>query len=141
MSFGLMIFYTKLLFVRQAVEHGASHVIIDLEQHGKDLRQKNYDTQINAHSLADIGYVKAHINAPVVARINAVGGWTPAEIDAVLGEGADEILVPMVRSRDEIDLVMAVTNGRCGVGIMVETIPSLNLLPYLKDYALARVLR
>jgi hypothetical protein len=39
-----------------------------------------------------------------------------------VGAGADEILIPMVRSPAEVDFTLEIVGGRCGVGVLIETV-------------------
>ncbi len=57
--------------------------------------------------------------ARVLCRIEQVGASTADELAAAVRLGADEVLVPMVRSVAEVDAVLA--QARCGVGILIET--------------------
>lgn len=64
---------------------------------------------------------------------------TPAEVEAAISTGADEILVPIVRTPDEVCWVLRLTRERCGVGILVETIDAINCSEELGRLPLSRV--
>jgi hypothetical protein len=65
--------------------------------------------------------VRAASPWPVICRINEVGRGTSREIERAIELGADEVLVPMVRSEAEVDRVQQLAAGRVGVGVMIET--------------------
>ena len=60
-------------------------------------------------------------------------------MEAAIGAGADEILLPMVRLPEEVKAVLEQAGERCGVGILVETLDALAMAPALARFPLARV--
>lgn len=120
--FELLLFTTDVRLVTAAVEAGVDGIVIDWERRGKRERQAYADTQINQDTPADLTRVRRATRAPILCRINGVGDTTPGEIDAAVGEGADEILVPMVRTVAEMETVFALVKGRCRVGMLIETV-------------------
>lgn len=117
----LLLFAADPVLAARAQGFGVDAVILDLEVRGKHDRQARHDTQIAAADPSDVARVRAATPLPLVVRINGVGTGTPHEIEQVLQAGADEILVPMVRSLDEIDHVLEVVGDRAHVSCMVET--------------------
>lgn len=75
----------------------------------------------------------------MICRINYPYFKTPAEVEAAISAGADEILVPMVRTPDEVCWVLRLARERCGVGILVETIDAVNCSKELGRLPLSRV--
>jgi len=65
--------------------------------------------------------VRAASPWPVICRVNEVGPGTIAEVELAIDLGADEVLVPMVRTPGDAERVLHVARGRVGVGMMVET--------------------
>ena len=86
------------------VAAGAAGIVVDWERRGKARRQLGEGTQINADTL-DGPRRDARGDAPgrVLCRINGFGPWTAAEVDEAVAPGADEILLPMVRTTEEVD--------------------------------------
>lgn len=119
--FGLLLFSTNPSFVRRAVAAGVDGIIVDWERLGKQERQAAADTQISADTVEDLQRVRASTDAAVICRINGFGPTTALEIEQAVEAGADEILLPMVRTTGEVEAVLAQVGGRCGVGILVET--------------------
>lgn len=137
--FELLLFATDVDFVQRAVAAGVDGIIVDWEHIGKQQRQWGADTQINYHTLADLQRVRAATQARVLCRINRYGTHTPAEVEQAIAAGADELFLPMVESAGEVVAVLEQVRGRCGVGILVETIPALGMLDELSQLPLSRV--
>ena len=79
-------------------EAGVDGFIVDWECKGKEKRQAGADTEINEDTPEDLRRVRAATNARVLCRLNQPGPWTAGEIEEAVAGGADEILLPMVRS-------------------------------------------
>lgn len=135
----LFLFSTDATLVRQAVRGGAAGVVVDWERRGKARRQAGEGTQINQDTPADLRRVRAATDGRVLCRINGYGAWTAEEVDAAVGLGADELLLPMVRTTEEVDRVLDLVAGRCGLGILVETQDAVDLAPALALRPLSRV--
>jgi hypothetical protein len=75
----------------------------------------------------------------LLCRINGFGPWTAAEVDDAVARGADEVLLPMVRSAEEIDRTLDLVDGRCGLGILVETQDAVHRTPELARRPLSRI--
>ncbi|WP_448593148.1 aldolase/citrate lyase family protein [Thermoflexus hugenholtzii] len=120
-DFDLFLFSTDPDRIRLAVAGGAAGVVVDWEHIGKAERQAGFDTQINHDTPEDLQRVRACTTARVLCRINAFGPWTQKEIEAAVQAGADEILLPMVRSVEEVEQALEWIGGRCGLGILIET--------------------
>jgi hypothetical protein len=125
--------------VRRAVAAGVGGIVVDWEWRGKELRQANADTQINRHTLDDLRAVRAATSGPIVCRLNAFGRHTEAELEQAIEGGADEVLLPMVRSAHEVTAALHLARGRCGVGILVETAAAVEAAPELARLPLSRV--
>lgn len=137
--FELMLFSTDVALIREAVEAGVDGIIVDWEQRGKPTRQAGADTEINYDTPADLRRVRQATAARVICRINGVCPTTNEEIETAVGEGADEILLPMVRTAREVENALNVVRGRCGVGILVETVSAVECIPSFDSLPLSRV--
>jgi citrate lyase beta subunit len=120
-SLDLFVFTVDGGFARDVVAAGAAGVVVDWEHRGKHRRQAGADTEINAHTPADLARVRAATPGRVLCRLNAVGPETADELACAADLGADEVLLPMVRHPDEVDRALELAAGRVGVGILVET--------------------
>ena len=135
----LFLFTTDAAWGRDVVAAGAAGLVVDWERRGKLRRQAGEGTQINGDTPADLSRVRAATPGRLVCRINGFGPWTAAEIDEAVDRGADEVLLPMVRSTDEVDRTLDLAAGRCPVGILVETQDAVDRAAQLARRPLARI--
>jgi hypothetical protein len=137
--FDLFLFSTNPVAVCEAVAAGVAGVVIDWEQSGKAHRQRAADTEINAQTLDDLRAIRAATTARILCRINAIGATSRREIDDAVAAGVDEILLPMVRTVEEVRVALDLTRDRCGVGILVETVAAVDRAEALAALPLSRV--
>jgi hypothetical protein len=117
----LLLFTVDPSWGRDVVAAGAAGIVVDWERRGKARRQRGENTQINQDTPDDLSRMRAATDRLLVCRINGHGPWTPSEVDDAVSRGADEILLPMVRTVEEVDRTLDLVAGRCGLGILVET--------------------
>lgn len=120
-DFSLALFSTDAPTVRQAAAAGVEMIVVDWESRGKQARQAGANTEINSDTPEDLRRVRAATTATIVCRINQSGDWTAEEVGVALECGADEVLLPMVRTAAEVESLLRIVDGRCKVGILVET--------------------
>lgn len=137
--FELFLFSTDPDTVSRHAAAGVDGFIVDWERLGKETRQAGADTEINTGTPADLLRVRAATKARVVCRVNQHGPWTGAEVEDAVDSGADEILVPMVRSPEQVLDVIALAAGRCGVGILIETVDAVRCAKELARLPISRV--
>jgi hypothetical protein len=121
------------------VAAGAAGIVVDWERRGKARRQRGEDTQINADTPEDLARMRAATNGRLLCRINGFGPWTGGEVDEAIDRGADEILLPMVRTPDEVDRTLDLVAGRCGLGILIETQDAVGRAAQLARRPLSRI--
>jgi hypothetical protein len=122
-----------------AVRAGVDGLIVDCETRGKHTRQASADTEINAGGARDLRSVRAATSATVICRINPFGRHTGAEVESALDNGADEILLPMVRHTTDVLSTLEIVGGRCCTGILVETQGAVDSAAELASLPLSRV--
>ena len=137
--FELVLFSVNPELIGSAVDAGVRSVIVDWEYREKEARQAGADTEINRHGDRELVRVRTATSANVVVRINAFGPDTVDEIGRALDGGADELLLPMVRSIEEVEAAFRIVAGRCALGILVETASACDLAADLGSLALSRV--
>jgi citrate lyase beta subunit len=135
----LFVFTVDPRFARDVVTAGAAGLVVDWEVRGKHRRQAGADTEVNAHTAADLARVRAATPGRILCRLNAVGPWTAAEVECAVALGADEVLLPMVRCPEEVDRAVELVGGRVGVGILVETSHAVRRVDELVTRPLSRV--
>lgn len=123
----------------EVVAAGAAGIVVDWERRGKARRQRGEGTQINADTAGDLVRMRAATDGRLLCRVNGYGPWTAAEVDEAIDCGADEILLPMVRTTAEVDRTLDLVAGRCGLGILVETQDAVDRAAALAARPLSRV--
>jgi 2-keto-3-deoxy-L-rhamnonate aldolase RhmA len=137
-EFELFLFSTDPTSVPVAIAAGVSGVVVDWERVGKRHRQTGADTQIGEDTIDDLRRVRACISKRIICRIDNNVDLLDEQIEAAVDGGADEILLPMVRSAVEVEEVIARAGGRCGVGILIETQAAIAELDDIGTFQLAR---
>jgi hypothetical protein len=138
-SVDLFLFTVDPRWGRAVVAAGAAGIVVDWERRGKERRQLGEGTQINADTPVDLARMRAATDGRLLCRINGAGPWTGGEVEEAIAGGADEILLPMVRTPEEIDRTLDAVAGRCGLGILVETQDAVDRVGELASRPLSRV--
>ncbi|MGK5115217.1 MULTISPECIES: aldolase/citrate lyase family protein [unclassified Geodermatophilus] len=135
----LFLFTVDPAWGSDVVAAGAAGIVVDWERRGKHRRQRGEGTQINADTPEDLSRVRAATAGRLLCRVNGFGPWTAAEVDDAVARGADEVLLPMVRSAEQVDRTLDLVDGRCGLGILVETQDAVHRTPELARRPLSRI--
>ncbi len=117
----LVLFATDPGLVARALEAEIRAMIVDFEWRGKEERQKAADTEINRDRPEDLETLRAAGVPRRYCRLNRLGPWTAGEVRAALAAGATHLFLPMVETPAEIEDVLRHIDGRCPLGILVET--------------------
>lgn len=135
----LLLFSIDPSWGADVVAAGATGIVVDWERRGKARRQLGEGTQINADTPEDLTRMRAATDGWLLCRINGFGSWTGAEVEEAIARGADEILLPMVRTATEVDRVLDLVEGRCGLGILIETQDAVDRTAELARLPLSRI--
>lgn len=138
-EFELFLFSSDPATIEPAVAAGVSGVVVDWERVGKRHRQAGADTQIGEDTVDDLRRVRACTSGRVICRIDNDELLLEEQIESAIAAGADEILLPMVRSAGTVERVLDEANGRCGIGILVETVAAVAEAAALAALPLSRV--
>ena len=105
-------------------------LFVDLERNGKAERQAERNTFISTHTLHDVGCIKAVLHrSKLMVRVNPLYPGSAAEVNAVLGQGADLLMLPMFTRAQELRDFCALVAGRRPVVALLETAQALECLP------------
>jgi len=78
-------------------------LFVDLERLGKAERQAVRDTFTSTHVPDDVGRIKTVLRkAHLMVRVNPLNSDTPAEVNAVLAQGAALLMLPMFTTAHEL---------------------------------------
>lgn len=119
-TFDLLVFHRELDASVAHLEAGAAGIIVDLENWGKRQRQAGYDTEINAHGIHDLTALRGRTDGAILCRISQPDP-EDRELSTVIGEGANEIIVPMLANVGQAERILRRVDGACKVTLMVET--------------------
>ena len=122
-AFELALFTSDLAVVAEAVPAGVATVVVDWEHEGKETRQALADTEVNNHTVEHLRAVRALTPAHACSAASMPSGRAPRHGDraARFDAGADELLLPMVRTPEDVQGRSRSSRGRAGLGILVET--------------------
>jgi hypothetical protein len=135
----LYLFTTNVDYAREALTAGINGLVVDWEYLGKQQRQSGADTEVNHDSLEDLVRLRRSIDAPIIVRVHAAGGASEREVEEAIGGGATEILLPMVRRVEDVARVLELIDGRCALGILIETTEAVRIAAELCSMSLSRV--
>ena len=128
MSVNLMYITNRPEIALIAERAGVDIIFVDLEFIGKDDRQKGLDTVKSHHTVADVSAVsKVLTHAKLLARCNPIheefNGYpsTEAEIDALIGAGAEIIMLPFFQDEKQVARFVKAVDGRAKTMLLVET--------------------
>lgn len=127
----LMITNQPEIAARISANHSVTPMI-DLERMGKKERQAGVNAWMSDHELNDVSLVKKAIgDRKLVVRVNPLHDNSKEEINAVVGEGADSVMLPMFRNLSTVVQFMECLAGRAEPFLLCETIESLESIPQL----------
>lgn len=105
-----------------AEANGVQRIWVDLETLGKEERQKGRNTVKSNHSVADVRAIAPLLTkAEMLVRINPWNEHSQAEVDAVIGAGADRIMLPMWKTAQEVKCFLKAVDGRIPATLLLET--------------------
>ena len=109
-------------FARRCDALDGMRLFVDLERLGKAQRQAGRNTFISTHDIADVGRVKSQLRrSRLMVRVNPVHAGTAGEVDAVIGAGADMLMLPMFGSAGELREFLGLVDARVPVSALLET--------------------
>lgn len=122
MSLKLMYITNDTEIALIAERNGVDRIFIDLEALGKEDRQKNMDTVKSHHTVDDVKNIaKVLSTAELLVRINPWNVNSSKEIDDVIGAGAKIVMLPMWKTKEEIENFLRAINGRAKTILLLET--------------------
>lgn len=134
----------KLLYITNdpavaciAEKTGVDTVMVDLETLGKEERQKNMNTVKSHHTVADVVALAGVLNcAELLVRVDPWNENSREQIESVLEAGADRIMLPMWKTREEVDMFLRTVNGRAKTTLLLETKEAAELLDWVLEHPL-----
>lgn len=107
---------------RIAEDSGVDWIFIDLEIIGKEKRQGHLDTVISRHSIEDVKKIKNVLSkSQLLVRVNPLNDGSKYEIDKVINDGADIVMLPYFKTKNEVETFIDYVNNRAKVCLLCET--------------------
>jgi 2-keto-3-deoxy-L-rhamnonate aldolase RhmA len=122
MSLKLMYITNNENIAKIAENNGVDWVFIDLEINGKEARQGHLDTVISRHDIEDVKKVKQVLRkAELLVRVNPIYDKSQYEIDRIVKDGADIVMLPFFKSKEEVETFVGYIKGRAKTCLLLET--------------------
>jgi hypothetical protein len=123
----LTLITNKSLFARRAEYAGIDRIMIDLERLGKAKRQYGRQFFLSDHHPSDIDLLRATLFvASVQVRVNPWHEQSISELNDVISRGAQIVMLPMVRDREQAARFVDAVNARTRTSLLIETASALN---------------
>lgn len=105
-----------------AQKAGVDRIWIDLEVIGKEKRQSGMNTVKSKHTISDIDKIKPLLTtAKLMVRVNPLYSNSENEINAVIEAGAEYVMLPMYRNKEDVEKFITLINGRAKIILLLET--------------------
>lgn len=122
MSLKLMYITNNERIATIAQDSGVNWIFIDLEINGKEERQGHLDTVISRHHIDDVKKIRNVLDkAELLVRVNPIFEGSKHEIDKVIDDGADIVMLPFFKSKEEVSLFYNYVGGRVKTMLLLET--------------------
>ena len=122
MSIKLMYITNRVAVAKLAQDCGVDWIFVDLEFQGKADRQSGRDTVISCHNVDDVRALRSVVDrSSLLVRINPIGEWSEIEVNKVIESGADIVMLPFFKSKEEVEKFVAYVGGRARTCLLLET--------------------
>ena len=122
MPMTLMYITNNPVIAEIAQRAGVDRIWVDMESLDKELRQGGMDTVQSSHTIEDIKRIRPVVtNALLQVRINHIHENSKEEIDKTIEAGADVIMLPYFKTRQEVEKFVEYVDGRVTTIALVET--------------------
>ncbi len=133
MAITLMYITNKPKVAQIAQDAGVDRIWVDLEYKGKELRQAGMNTVKSNHTVDDVRRLRPIVTtSSLMVRVNPIDEDSKQEIDAVIEAGAEYVMLPMYKTKEEVQRFISLVGGRAKTMLLLETIEAAqNLLSYV----------
>lgn len=122
MTLKLMYITNNVEVARIAQKYGVERIWVDLETLGKNERQGHIDSVKSHHSISDIKRIVPILDkSEMLVRVNPINERSEEEINQVIDAGADIIMLPMWKSKNEVISFLKYVNGKTKTVLLLET--------------------
>ncbi|MBR2335318.1 MAG: aldolase [Clostridia bacterium] len=122
MPITLMYITNDVRLAKIAQEAGVDRVWIDMEYKGKEERQAGMNTVKSNHTVEDVKKLRPVVtSSSLQVRVNPLDECSKKEIDEVIAAGADYVMLPMFKTRDDVEKFISLVGGRAKTILLLET--------------------
>ena len=122
MALTLMYITNQPEVAKIAQNAGVDRIFVDLEIIGKIERQGHLDTVISKHEIEDVSRIKEVLTrSELLVRVNPIHKGSKEEIDEVIERGANVVMLPMFKTRREVEQFIEYVGGRITTCLSLET--------------------
>ena len=108
-----------------AQEAGVDRIWVDMEYKGKESRQAGMNTVKSNHTIEDIKKLRPILTSSALqVRVNPLDEDSEKEINEAIAAGADYIMLPMFRTRTDVEQFISMVGGRAKTILLLETAES-----------------
>lgn len=130
----LLMIVNDTQIARFVARNGVDRLFVDLEWMGKNSRQKGLDTWKSRQTPADVTRMReAAPEAHLLVRVNPPHAGTATEVDDAVARGANSVMLPMIRTVDEVAHFVDCLAGRAEAVPLIETKAALNAIPRMVE--------
>lgn len=105
-----------------AEKNGVDRIWVDLETLGKEERQKNMNTVKSKHTISDVEKMSRILTtSELMVRVNPWNETSKEEIEKVIAAGADIIMLPMWKTKEEVQNFLDAVCNRVKTTLLLET--------------------
>lgn len=122
MPITLMYITNDVRLANIAQDAGVDRVWIDMEYKGKEERQAGMNTVKSNHTVEDVKRLRPVVTSSALqVRVNPLDDCSKSEIDEVISAGADYVMLPMYRTKDDVERFISLVGGRAKTILLLET--------------------
>lgn len=134
MAITLMYITNNTKIAQIAQDAGVDRIWIDLETLGKEKRQAGMNTVKSKHCVEDIDKIRPLLTtSSLMVRVNPINPNSEDEINRVVDAGAEYIMLPMYRTKKDVQKFLEYVGGRAKTMLLLETIDAQNNLESYMD--------
>ena len=129
MAITLMYITNNPEIAKIAQDAGVDRIWVDLEYKGKEERQAGMNTVKSKHTVEDVKALRTVVtSSKLMVRVNPIDGDSEEEINQVVDAGADYIMLPMYKTREEVEKFISFVGGRAKTMLLLETKEAMDCL-------------
>ena len=122
MAITLMYITNRPDIAKIAQDAGVDRIWVDLEYKGKEERQAGMNTVKSKHTIDDVKALRPIVTkSDLMVRVNPLDDESEEEINNVIEAGADYIMLPMFKTKAEVERFVHLVGGRAKTMLLLET--------------------